>query len=161
MFAILPRPQPCAGLRCHRPPSSSTPNQATRNLTSCQPGDEAPIAPNCLYLCTVQGFGYNRGQAMSKRDTVDTFRRRLTEQIDRSGLSRARFASRAGLSRSALSQLLLESNVRLPRAETIAQIAARHRCSADWLLGLSEQDQVAADIVPQMMIEPDAGDPAD
>jgi transcriptional regulator with XRE-family HTH domain len=98
---------------------------------------------------------------MTKRDTVDTFRRRLSEKIERSGLSRARFASRAGLSRSALSQLLLESNVRLPRAETIAQLAARHRCSADWLLGLSEQDQVAADVVPQMMIEPDAGDPAD
>src|SRR5262245_64977130 len=98
---------------------------------------------------------------MSKRDTVDTFRRRLTEQIDRSGLSRARFASRAGLSRSALSQLLLETNVRLPRAETIAQIAARHRCSADWLLGLSEQDQVAPNALPQMGIEPNAGNPAE
>ena len=98
---------------------------------------------------------------MTKRETVDTFRRRLSEKIERSGLSRARFASRAGLSRSALSQLLLETNVRLPRAETIAQLAARHRCSADWLLGLSEQDQVAADVVPQMMIEPGAGDPAD
>ena len=98
---------------------------------------------------------------MAKRETVETFRRRLIEKIESSGLSRARFASRAGLSRSTLSQLLLESNVRLPRAETIAQIAARHRCSADWLLGLSEQDQVAADVVPQMVIEPDAGDPAD
>lgn len=98
---------------------------------------------------------------MDKRDTVDLFRQRLLDLIARSGLSRAQFAERAGLDRSTLSQLLSGVNVRLPRAETIARIAARHTVSIDWLLGLSQQDQVAADIVTQLAIEADAGSPAD
>jgi transcriptional regulator with XRE-family HTH domain len=98
---------------------------------------------------------------MQKRDTVDVFRRRLERVIERSGLSRARFAERAGLDRSTLSQLFSPDNVRLPRAETIARIAARHSVSIDWLLGLSEDDHVAADIVSQLAIEPDAASPAD
>lgn len=98
---------------------------------------------------------------MLKHETVETFQRRLRELIARTGMSRARFASRAGLDRSTLTQLLAEDNLRLPRAETIANIAARHTSSADWLLGLSEQDQVATDIVPQLAIEPDASSPAD
>lgn len=98
---------------------------------------------------------------MLKQDTVETFQRRLLELIGRSGLSRSRFAARAGLDRSTLTQLLAEDTLRLPRAETIARIASRHRSSVDWLLGLSEQDLVAADIVPQLAIEPDASSPAD
>jgi transcriptional regulator with XRE-family HTH domain len=98
---------------------------------------------------------------MQKRETVETFRRRLEELIQRTGLSRAQFAAWAGLDRSTLTQLLSAENVRLPRAETIARIASRHSASIDWLMGLSEQDQVAADIVPQLAIEPDAGSPAD
>jgi transcriptional regulator with XRE-family HTH domain len=98
---------------------------------------------------------------MQKSETVETFRHRLEELISRTGLSRARFAARAGVDRSTLTQLLAEDNMRLPRAETIARIAGRHSSSVDWLLGLSEQDQVAADIVPQLAIEPDASSPAD
>ncbi|MFL5258416.1 MAG: helix-turn-helix domain-containing protein [Hyphomicrobiales bacterium] len=98
---------------------------------------------------------------VQKRDTVEVFRRRLEAVIERSGLSRAQFAARAGLDRSTLSQLLSQENVRLPRAETIARIAARHSVSIDWLLGLSQEDHVAADIVSQLAIEPDARSPAD
>jgi transcriptional regulator with XRE-family HTH domain len=98
---------------------------------------------------------------MRKSDTAETFRRRLIELIARTGLSRARFARKAGFDRSTLSQLLSEANVRLPRAETIAGIAASHNVSIDWLLGLSEEDQVGADIVSEPAIEPEAGSPAD
>jgi transcriptional regulator with XRE-family HTH domain len=98
---------------------------------------------------------------MQKRETVEIFRQRLDALIERSGLSRSKFAALAGLDRSTLSQLLSDVNVRLPRTETIARIAARHTVSIDWLLGLSQQDQVAADIVPHLAIEPDAGSLAD
>jgi transcriptional regulator with XRE-family HTH domain len=97
---------------------------------------------------------------MEKRETAALFQRRLSELIERSGQSRARFAARAGLDRSTLSQLLSQDNVRLPRAETIARIAIRHGASVDWLLGLSEQQQVTADIVAQAIVAPDADDPA-
>lgn len=96
---------------------------------------------------------------MSKRQTVDVFRRRLSELIDGTGESRAAFAAKAGLDRSTLSQLLSEGNVRLPRADTIARIAARHSVSADWLLGLSEVPQVTADVVPRPVVETGADDP--
>jgi transcriptional regulator with XRE-family HTH domain len=98
---------------------------------------------------------------LDKRDTVLVFRARLGELIARTGQSRARFAAKARLDRSTLTQLLAEANVRLPRAETIVRIAAAHGVSVDWLLGLSQQDHVAADVVSQMVIEPEAGDPAD
>jgi transcriptional regulator with XRE-family HTH domain len=99
--------------------------------------------------------------SVDKRDTATIFRMRLTELIARSGQSRAGFAARAKLDRSTLTQLLTEANVRLPRAETIVRIAAAHGVSVDWLLGLSQKDHVAADVVSQMVIEPEAGDPAD
>ena len=67
---------------------------------------------------------------MDKRETVEIFKQRLTELIDRTRLSRAQFAAKAGLDRSTLSQLLAEDAVRLPRADTIARIAARHKVSA-------------------------------
>jgi transcriptional regulator with XRE-family HTH domain len=98
---------------------------------------------------------------VDKRDTVLIFRTHLNELIARSGQSRARFAAKARLDRSTLTQLLAEANVRLPRAETILRIAAAHGVSVDWLLGLSQQDHVAADVVSQTVIEPEAGDPAD
>jgi transcriptional regulator with XRE-family HTH domain len=98
---------------------------------------------------------------LTKRDTAEAFRQRLNELLVRTGLSRAAFAKKAELDRSTLSQLLSGASVRLPSAETIARIAARHNVSIDWLLGLSQHDQIAADIVPEMRIEPDADSPVD
>jgi len=98
---------------------------------------------------------------LDKRETVLVFRTRLGELIARTGQSRARFAAKARLDRSTLTQLLAVANVRLPRAETIVRIAAAHGVSVDWLLGLSQQDHVAADVVSQTVIEAEAGDPAD
>jgi transcriptional regulator with XRE-family HTH domain len=97
---------------------------------------------------------------LEKRQTVAEFRRRLLELVERSGLSQAQFAARAGLDRSTLSQLLSEKNFRLPRAETICEIARSHKASIDWLLGLSEEGAATPDIVPQPAIEPNADDPA-
>ena len=72
------------------------------------------------------------------------------------------FAARAGLDRSTLSQLLSPGNQRLPRAETVAAIAAREQVSVDWLLGLSQEGQIGTDVLPQALeIESDAASPAD
>ena len=53
---------------------------------------------------------------MDRAETVDAFRRRLEELIDRSGVTRTAFAARAGIDRSTLAQLLSSKNQRLPRA---------------------------------------------
>ncbi len=101
---------------------------------------------------------------MDRREIVEVFRERLGEVIDRSGLSRSAFAGEIGHDRSTLSQLLSPEHVRLPRAETIAAIAERAQVSVDWLLGLSQDGQLGADMLPQALeleIEPGGSSPAD
>jgi transcriptional regulator with XRE-family HTH domain len=82
---------------------------------------------------------------------VQVFRERLGQVIERSGLNRSAFAARTGLDRSTLSQLLSETNDRLPRAETIAAIAMKQSVSVDWLLGLSQEDQLGTNIVTESL----------
>ena len=99
---------------------------------------------------------------MDRRDTVRIFRRRLAEVIGRAGVSRAAFAQRVGIDRSTLAQVLSESNERLPRAETLAAIAADQQVSVDWLLGLSQEGPLAPAIIEQpMTIESGGQSPAD
>lgn len=99
---------------------------------------------------------------MDRQETVETFRQRLAEVIEQSGLTRSGFATRLGLDRSTLSQLLSPSNDRLPRAETIIAIAALAQTSVDWLLGLSQAQRPGAALVaPALEIEPGAGLPMD
>lgn len=97
-----------------------------------------------------------------RRETVSTFRQRLEEVIGRSGLGRSAFAARIGVDRSTLAQILSPANDRLPRAETLAAIAATQQVSVDWLLGLSQEGSLAADIISQPLeIAPGAHSPAD
>lgn len=86
---------------------------------------------------------------MDRRRTVETFRERLVEVIDRSGLSRSGFAAQAGLDRSTLSQLLSPGNDRLPRADTIAAIAEQWQVSTDWLLGLVQEEKIGTNILSE------------
>ena len=99
---------------------------------------------------------------MDRRDFLEQFRERLETVIAESGMSRSAFATEAGMDRSTLSQLLSASNDRLPRVETLAAIAARWQVSIDWLLGLSQQGQLGADIMEeQISIRRDALSAAD
>lgn len=99
---------------------------------------------------------------MSRSDTIRIFRERLAEVIARAGLSRSAFAERLGVDRSTLAQVLSPANDRLPRAETLAAIAMDQKVSVDWLLGLSQEGQLAPDIIDQpFVLEPGGHSPAD
>ena len=99
---------------------------------------------------------------MDRRDTVRALRGRLEEVIDRSGLSRAAFAARIGVDRSTLAQILSPQAERLPRAETLAAIAADQQVSVDWLLGLTQEGRLTAAIITQPLeIAAGAHSPAD
>lgn len=99
---------------------------------------------------------------MDRRETVRIFRQRLADVIARAGGSRAAFAERIGVDRSTLAQVLSEANDRLPRAETLAAIAADQQVSIDWLLGLSQGGPLAPAIIEQpLTIEPGGHSPAD
>ncbi|MEC9246865.1 MAG: helix-turn-helix domain-containing protein, partial [Pseudomonadota bacterium] len=83
---------------------------------------------------------------IDKRDLSGTFRDRLKTLLQRSGLNQSTFAAAVGIDRSALSQLLSGASTRLPRAETLINIAAEHKVSLDWLLGLSQDEGITGDL---------------
>lgn len=74
------------------------------------------------------------------------FRQRLSEAMKRAGVNQTALAAQTGIDRSTLSQLMSKNMDRLPRADTVAAIAIALQVSLDWLLGLSQDDTMAADI---------------
>lgn len=99
---------------------------------------------------------------MSRSETVSLFRRRLETVLSRSGLTPSAFARIAGIDRSTLAQLLGDEDPRLPRADTLIAIAQAARVSVDWLLGLSQREEVGAELIEAMLqIEPHDRMPAD
>lgn len=97
---------------------------------------------------------------MDKRDLSEIFRDRLKALLSRSGMRQSAFALSVGIDRSALSQLLSGHTTRLPRAETLLNIAATHGVSLDWLLGISEDEGVTAELRDSLEIAeaPDGSD---
>jgi len=108
----------------------------------------------------------DEGRAMKtggdRRATVTVFRARLVEALERAAMNRAALARATGIDRSTLSQLLSPANDRLPRAETAAAIAVVLRVSLDWLLGLSQEDKLGADVLQEsLQFTPSARSPVD
>tara|TARA_R110002124_G_scaffold2864_17_gene18966 strand:+ start:196 stop:1053 length:858 start_codon:yes stop_codon:yes gene_type:complete len=90
---------------------------------------------------------------MDKRALEQIFRERLLALIERFEGNHAEFARGIGIDRSALSQLLSQRIVRLPRAETLRAIAEIHQVSLDWLLGLSQSETLGTEIENTTAIE--------
>lgn len=85
-----------------------------------------------------------------RKTLLTTFRGRLDEVVTNSGKNRSRFAADTQLDRSTLTQLLSTSNRRLPRLETITQIAEVHQVSLDWLMGLSNAGPMQAEVMSEV-----------
>ena len=90
---------------------------------------------------------------VDKRDLSSLFRERLKMLLQRSDLNQSDFAAAVGIDRSALSQLLSGATTRLPRAETLLNIAAENKVSLDWLLGLSQDEGLTGEIRDSLEIE--------
>jgi len=71
----------------------------------------------------------NRDLFMDRQQTVESFRARVLELIECSNESRSAFATRVGMDRSTLSQLLSAGNDRLPRVENVVAIARAEQVS--------------------------------
>ncbi len=89
---------------------------------------------------------------MDTRELGPIFRERLQIVIERAGTTRAAFAKSIEVDRSALTQLLAGGSLRLPRAETLRRISSTYSVSLDWLLGLSQDETLAAEIKPALEI---------
>ncbi|MFT8862938.1 MAG: helix-turn-helix transcriptional regulator [Acetobacter fabarum] len=91
---------------------------------------------------------------MSKRVISRIFQQRVLSLIAKSK-SRSLFAAEIGIDRSALSQLLAEDAVRLPRADTLVRIAERYNVSVDWLLGVTDTANTSATRTTEVADNPD------
>ncbi|WP_439121613.1 helix-turn-helix domain-containing protein [Marivita sp.] len=84
---------------------------------------------------------------MDKRQRADLFRTRLVTAIARAGTNQSVLARRTGVDRSTISQLLRDDAARLPNAHVVGACATALGVSADWLLGLAEHPENAADLL--------------
>jgi transcriptional regulator with XRE-family HTH domain len=82
-----------------------------------------------------------------KRSRADLFRTRLAIAMGERGVSQSALARDIKADRSTISQLLSGHGARLPNAQIVGECAAQLRVSADWLLGLSDRPESAADLV--------------
>jgi transcriptional regulator with XRE-family HTH domain len=88
---------------------------------------------------------------MKLQERVTLFQGRLQRVIEHSGLNRSSFATSIRVDRSTLSQLLSTENVRLPRADTVLSIAEVYQVSIDWLLGITQEGDMGANIVHEAL----------
>ncbi|MCP5036331.1 MAG: helix-turn-helix transcriptional regulator [Rhodobacteraceae bacterium] len=82
-----------------------------------------------------------------KRTRAALFRTRLTHAMQDNSISQSALARKTGVDRSTISQLLKNDGARLPNAQVVAECAANLGVSADWLLGLTERPEQAADLL--------------
>ncbi|WP_135501438.1 helix-turn-helix domain-containing protein [Roseovarius aestuariivivens] len=82
-----------------------------------------------------------------KRARATLFRNRLTEAIQTRGTSQSALARAVGVDRSTVSQLLKGDAARLPNAQVVGECARALGVSADWLLGLTDRPETAADLL--------------
>jgi len=86
-----------------------------------------------------------------KRLRADLFRQRLTSALNERGTNQSALARAVGVDRSTISQLLKGTGARLPNAQVVGECARALGVSADWLLGLTDRPETAADILATTM----------
>ena len=84
---------------------------------------------------------------IDKRSRARLFRDRLLQAMALRGSSQAALSRVIGVDRSTISQLLKDDGARLPNAHLVGACAQALGVSADWLLGLSDRPQSAADLL--------------
>ena len=84
---------------------------------------------------------------IDKRERARILRQRVTAAMNDAGLNQSDLARAVGIDRSTVSQLLTSPLPRVPNAQVVAGCAAALGVSADWLLGLSERPERAADLI--------------
>ncbi len=84
---------------------------------------------------------------IDKRQRAAQFRIRLAQAMADTRASQSALARRVGVDRSSISQLLKDDGARLPNAHVVGACAAALGVSADWLLGLSDRPESAAELM--------------
>ena len=88
---------------------------------------------------------------MDKRNRALLFRSRLDQAMRERAMTQSGLARAVNVDRSTVSQLLTLNSARLPNAQVVAECASALGVSGDWLLGLSDLPERAADILAASM----------
>jgi transcriptional regulator with XRE-family HTH domain len=88
---------------------------------------------------------------MDKRNRALLFRSRLDQAMRERAMTQSALARAVNVDRSTVSQLLTLNSARLPNAQVVAECASALGVSGDWLLGLSDLPERAADILAASM----------
>ncbi|MEO1536426.1 MAG: helix-turn-helix domain-containing protein [Pseudomonadota bacterium] len=88
---------------------------------------------------------------MDKRNRAALFQERLAQAMDTRSFTQSALARAVGVDRSTVSQLLNRETARLPNAQVVAECANALGVSGDWLLGLSDLRELAADLLANSM----------
>lgn len=86
-------------------------------------------------------------QILDKRDRAAILRARLMHAMRDARSNQTALARAIGVDRSTISQLLKDEGARLPNAHLVAACAQVLGVSTDWLLGLSDRPERAADLL--------------
>lgn len=86
-------------------------------------------------------------KTLTKLARAALFRSRLQLAMQSANISQSALARMISTDRSTLSQTLNDDAARLPSAHVVGACAAALRVSSDWLLGLSDRPETAADLV--------------
>ncbi|MDF3413127.1 helix-turn-helix transcriptional regulator [Sulfitobacter sp. M57] len=89
----------------------------------------------------------NTSALPDKFSRAQEFRLRLLRALKTSGLTQSALARAVGTDRSTLSQALSDTGTRLPGAHVVGACASVLGVSSDWLLGLSDRPETAADLL--------------
>lgn len=86
-------------------------------------------------------------KSIDKRTRAEQFRARLSQAMATASISQSALARAIGADRSTLSQVLNDGAARLPSAHIVGGCAGVLGVSADWLLGLSDRPETAAQLL--------------
>lgn len=88
---------------------------------------------------------------MDKRNRALLFRTRLAQAMESRSETQSGLSRKVGVDRSTVSQLLNPATTRLPNAQVVAECADALGVSGDWLLGLSDLREQAAEVLANSM----------
>ncbi len=95
----------------------------------------------------IRDFSHRMTEKIDKRARAALLRTRLIEAMTTAGSNQTALARAVGVDRSTISQLLKNEGARLPNAHLVGACAQELGVSTDWLLGLSERPESAADLL--------------
>lgn len=95
-------------------------------------------------------------ERFDKRLRAGLFRERLTQAMSEAQISQSALARGIGVDRSTVSQLLSDQGARMPNAQVVAECARIMGISTDWLLGLTDRPESAAELMAESLLMTEA-----